>query len=182
VIFEIVIHPDSRLRKISKPVTEIDEQFKQFLKDFTETMYERDGVGLAAVQVGVLKRVIVIDVSEPKTKEDRKPVIYINPRIVDFGGEIEVEEGCLSVPKIYEPVKRYEWVKVIAQDINLQEFEVEAKDVLAIALQHEIDHLDGKLFIDKISPLKYQRITSKMEKYKKNLEKQKEKAKEAQKE
>ncbi|MBN2695152.1 peptide deformylase [bacterium] len=169
-ILDIVIHPDARLRKISAPITAITEELKKFLEDFTETMYERDGVGLAAPQVGVLKRVVVIDINAGDDSKERNPVIYINPEIVSADGYVEFEEGCLSVPKIYEKVIRRETVVVKAYDINMREFITEADGMLAIALQHEIDHLNGKLFIDYISKLKYQRITKKMEKYKKDLD------------
>lgn len=168
-ILDIVIHPDARLRKISAPITLITDEFKKFLKDFTETMYERDGVGLAAPQVGVLKRVVVIDINAGDETKEKNPIVYINPEIISAEGYVEFEEGCLSVPKIYEKVTRHEKVVVKAFDINMKEFLIETDGMLAIALQHEIDHLNGKLFIDYISKLKYQRITKKMEKYKKDL-------------
>jgi len=168
-IMEILIHPDPILRKKSKRIEKIDDNFKDFLKDLTETMYEKDGVGLAAPQIGVLKRVVVIDVSDHQNGEKRAPQYFLNPEIIERKDFEVNEEGCLSVPDIHEDVKRATYVKVRFYDENLDFFELEAEGLLAIAIQHEVDHLDGKLFIDYLSPLKYQRITKKMKKYKKSL-------------
>ncbi len=168
-IMEILIHPDPILRKKSKRIEKIDDDFKDFLKDLTETMYEKDGVGLAAPQIGVLKRVVVIDVSDHQNGEKRAPQYFLNPEIIEREDFEVNEEGCLSVPDIHEDVKRATYVKVRFYDENLDFFELEAEGLLAIAIQHEVDHLDGKLFIDYLSPLKYQRITKKMKKYKKSL-------------
>ena len=168
-IMEILIHPDPILRRKSKRIEQIDDNFKNFLKDLTETMYEKDGVGLAAPQIGVLKRVVVIDVSDHQNGEERAPQYFLNPEIIDRKNFEVNEEGCLSVPDIHEDVKRATYVKVRFYDENLDFFELEAEGLLAIAIQHEVDHLDGKLFIDYLSPLKYQRITKKMKKYKKSL-------------
>jgi len=167
-ILDVLIHPDPRLRKISEKVKSTDEGFLKFLDDLTETMYKKDGIGLAAPQVGVLKRVVVIDITDPD-KEPPNPMIFINPEIIEKEGSVIMEEGCLSVPGIYEEVERYKYVKVRAYDKNLKEFTVESDDILAVVLQHEIDHLNGKLFIDKLSSLKYSRITQKMIKYKKKI-------------
>jgi peptide deformylase len=173
-VLDVLIHPDPRLRKISKKIDEIDEEMSIFLDDLTETMYVKDGVGLAAPQVGVLKRVVVIDISDPE-EESKNPIIFINPEIIQSSGEVFVEEGCLSVPKIYEEVGRFEKVIVKAFDKNMKEFTIEADEMLSVAIQHEIDHLNGKLFIDKLSSLKYTRITQKMIKYKKKQEENKKK-------
>ncbi len=173
-ILDVLIHPNPKLRKISKKINKIDDEMLQFLDNLTETMYEKDGVGLAAPQVGVLKRVVVIDISDPET-ESRNPIIFINPEILKSAGSVIIEEGCLSVPKIYEEVERFEKVTVKAYDKNMKEFTIDANEMLSVAIQHEIDHLNGKLFIDKLSSLKYSRITQKMIKYKKKLEDKKKK-------
>ncbi len=173
-VLDVLIHPNPKLRKISKKIEKVDDELLTFLNDLTETMYVKDGVGLAAPQVGVLKRVVVIDLSDPET-EKRDPIIFINPEIIKSEGEVIIEEGCLSVPKIYEEVDRFEKVTVKAYDKNMKEFTIEADEMLSVAIQHEIDHLNGKLFIDKLSSLKYSRITQKMIKYKKKLEDKKKK-------
>ena len=125
-----------------------------------ETMYQAPGIGLAAVQVDVLKRVIVIDISEDKSQ----PVCLINPEILERHGEEKMEEGCLSVPGIYEPVKRAERIKVRAQDREGQPFELDVNGLLAVCIQHEMDHLEGKLFVDYLSEMKRKRIQKKLEK------------------
>lgn len=173
-ILDVLIHPNPKLRKISKKIDKIDDEMLKFLDDLTETMYEKDGVGLAAPQVGVLKRVVVIDISDPEI-ETKNPIIFINPEISKPEGEVIIEEGCLSVPKIYEEVDRFKKVTVKAYDKDMKEFSIDADEMLSVAIQHEIDHLDGKLFIDKLSSLKYSRITQKMIKYKKKLEIEKKK-------
>jgi len=167
-VVEILIHPDPILRKRSKEIKVIDKEFKKFLVDLTDTMYEKDGVGLAAPQIGVLKRVVVIDVSEHQNGSPREPQYFINPVILEKKDYEVNEEGCLSIPDIHEDIKRASYVKVRYFDENLDQYELEAEGLLAIALQHEIDHLNGKLFIDYLSPLKYNRITKKMKKYKSN--------------
>ena len=175
-VLDILLHPNPILRKISKKIDKVDDNMLKFLDDLTETMYLKDGVGLAAPQVGVLKRVVVIDIADPEKNEKKNPIIFINPKIIKEEGEIIlIEEGCLSVPKIYEEVERFERVTVKAFDKNMKEFTIEADEMLSVAIQHEIDHLNGKLFIDKLSSLKYSRITKKMLKYKKSLEKTEEK-------
>jgi peptide deformylase len=159
-ILEILHYPDPRLRNMAKPVEVFDQKLGEFADSMLETMYESSGIGLAATQVGVAKRVVVIDVSETRDQ----PLCLVNPEIIEREGEEESEEGCLSVPTIYEKVTRSEKIKLKAQDKNGDIFEIEADGVLAICIQHEIDHLDGKLFIDYLSGLKRQRIRKKMEK------------------
>jgi peptide deformylase len=159
-ILTILEFPDERLRKIAAKVQTVDDKIKKLADDMLETMYESRGVGLAATQVNVHQRVIVIDVSEEKDT----PIFLINPEIIEKDGVEESEEGCLSVPGFFEKVKRAEHIKVKALDKEGQSYEFEARDLLAVCVQHEIDHLNGKLFVDYISPLKRQRIKKKLEK------------------
>ena len=149
-ILDIKIFPDPVLREKSKPVTEFNTELHRFLDSLTETMYEAGGVGLAAPQVGVLKRVAVIDI----TKEGTEPIEFINPVITVRNGSIPSEEGCLSIPGYREKIKRNLTVTVEAMNRKGEQFAVNAEDLLAICLQHEIDHLDGVLFIDHLSRLK----------------------------
>ncbi|MCW8919695.1 MAG: peptide deformylase [Gammaproteobacteria bacterium] len=156
-----ILHfPDERLRTVAKPVARIDQSLQQLIDDMLETMYDAPGIGLAATQVNCHQRLIVIDISEEKNR----PLALINPEILERDGVEEMEEGCLSVPGIYEPVQRAERVKVRALDRNGKPFELEADGLLAVCIQHEIDHLDGKLFVDYLSSLKRQRIKKKVEK------------------
>lgn len=158
---EILHYPDPRLRNISHAVTAVDERVRKLVDDMLETMYAAPGIGLAAIQVNVLQRVVVIDVSDDYCQ----PLVLINPEILLLEGEeIESEEGCLSVPGIYENVKRPERVHVRALDRNGEIFEIEAQGLLATCIQHEVDHLDGKLFVDYLSRLKRHRIRKKAEK------------------
>ena len=159
-ILDILHFPDSRLRNQARPVAEVDDRIRRLIDDMFETMYAAPGVGLAAVQVNVPRRVIVIDVSEGHDQ----PLALINPEILDREGEEEMEEGCLSVPGVYEPVRRAERVRVRALDRHGEPFEMEAEGLLAVCIQHEIDHLDGKLFVDYLSNLKRQRIRKRLEK------------------
>jgi peptide deformylase len=159
-ILNILHFPDPRLRNVAQQVAVVDEEIRKLVDDMFDTMYEAPGVGLAAVQVGVDKRVIVIDASEDKDQ----PYVFINPQILAKEGEEQMDEGCLSVPGIYEAVKRASWIKVKALDREGQEFEMEADGLLAVCIQHEIDHLDGKLFVDYLSEIKRSRIRKKMEK------------------
>lgn len=159
-ILTILEFPDERLRKIATPVKHIDEKIKTLTEDMLETMYYSKGVGLAATQVNVQQRIIVIDVSEEKNS----PMCLINPEIIEKDGIKESEEGCLSVPNFYEKVKRAEHIRVTALDKEGKRFEFEATDLLAVCVQHEMDHLQGKLFVDYLSPLKRQRIKTKLEK------------------
>ena len=159
-ILPILEFPDERLRKKAAVVKTVDDKIKKLVDDMLETMYESKGVGLAATQVDVHQRVIVIDVSEEKDD----PLFLINPEIIEKDGIKESEEGCLSVPGFFEKVKRAEHVRVKALNREGQSFEFEARDLLAVCVQHEMDHLNGKLFVDYISSLKRQRIKKKLEK------------------
>jgi peptide deformylase len=160
-ILKILEFPDPRLRTIAKPVTQFDAALLKLVEDLIETMYEADGVGLAATQVDVHKRLVVIDVSE----ERNAPMVFVNPEITVLDQcTREVKEGCLSVPGFYEPVTRPEHVLVSAQDQHGKTFELQPDGLLAVCVQHEMDHLNGKLFVDYVSALKRQRIRSKLEK------------------
>lgn len=156
----ILHYPDSRLRKLALPVETVDDGIRALVADLLETMYAAPGIGLAATQVNVQKRVIVMDVSENKNQ----PLALINPTLLDREGEEEMEEGCLSVPGFYEAVKRAERVRVSALDRDGEPFELETGGLLAVCIQHEMDHLDGKLFVDYLSALKRDRIRRKLEK------------------
>ncbi|WP_174624310.1 peptide deformylase [Candidatus Methylobacter favarea] len=159
-ILTILEFPDERLRKKAADVQTVDDKLKKLVDDMLETMYESHGVGLAATQVDRHLRVVVIDISEKKDT----PVCLINPEILEKEGVEESEEGCLSVPGFFEKVKRAEYIRVKALDREGQVFEFEARDLLAVCVQHEMDHLNGKLFVDYISPLKRQRIKKKLQK------------------
>ena len=159
-ILTILEFPDERLRKKAAVVKVVDDKIRRLLDDMLETMYESRGVGLAATQVDVHQRIVVIDVSDDK----EAPLILINPEIIEKDGVKEAEEGCLSVPGFFEKVTRAEHIRVRALNREGEIFEIEATELLAICIQHEIDHLDGKLFVDHISPLKRQRIKKKLEK------------------
>ncbi len=159
-ILSILEFPDKRLRTKAAVVETVDDSIRKLVDDMLETMYDAKGVGLAATQVNVHKRVIVIDVSEDKDE----PLYLINPEIIEKDGIEESEEGCLSVPGFFEKVTRAEHIKIRALDKEGQSYEMEAKDLLAVCIQHEIDHLDGKLFVDYLSPLKRKRIKDKLEK------------------
>ena len=159
-ILTILEFPDERLRKKAAVVKTVDDKIKRLIDDMLETMYESKGVGLAATQVDVHQRIIVIDVSEEKND----PLFLINPEILEKDGIKESEEGCLSVPGFYEKVNRAEHIRVKALNREGQSFEFEARDLLAVCVQHEMDHLNGKLFVDYISSLKRQRIKKKLEK------------------
>ena len=160
-VLKILEFPDPRLRTVARPVTQFDAALGRLVEDMLETMYEADGVGLAATQVDVHKRVVVIDVSEDRNE----PQVFINPEVTVLDPAMrEVKEGCLSVPGFYEPVTRPEHVLVKALDRHGEPFELRPDGLLAVCIQHEIDHLEGKLFVDHISSLKRQRIRSKLEK------------------
>ncbi|MFT4608613.1 MAG: peptide deformylase [Urechidicola sp.] len=162
-VLNILHFPDPKLRTVAKSVTLFDDELKQFVSDMFETMYEAPGIGLAASQVDRHIRLLVIDVSD---KSDA-PRCFINPEIVKSDGESCIDEGCLSIPGYYEPVTRADHVLVRAQDVNGDTFEVEAEGLEAVCIQHEMDHLLGKLFVDYLSPLKRNRIRSKLLKLKK---------------
>jgi peptide deformylase len=159
-ILDILHFPDPRLRNRAQPVTEVDEKLRRLVDDMFETMYAAPGIGLAATQVNEAKRVLVIDVSEDKST----PFCFINPEILERTGVEQMEEGCLSVPGVYERVSRAERVRVRALNREGEPFELEADGLLSVCIQHEIDHLDGKLFVDYLSNLKRQRIRKKLEK------------------
>lgn len=156
----ILHYPDPRLRKPALPVAAVDEGIRALVTNLLETMYAAPGIGLAATQVNVQQRVIVMDVSEHKNQ----PLALINPVILDRQGVEEMEEGCLSVPGFYETVQRAERVRISALDREGEPFELETGGLLAVCIQHEIDHLDGKLFVDYLSMLKRDRIRRKLEK------------------
>lgn len=157
---EILHYPDQRLRNVAKPVEKFDQQLQQLVKDMFETMYAAPGIGLAATQVNVHQQVIVIDISQDKDQ----PLCLINPEILESSGEEVSDEGCLSVPDIYDKVQRAECVTVKARDQHGDEFTLQANELLAVCIQHEMDHLQGKLFVDYLSPLKQQRLRKKLEK------------------
>jgi peptide deformylase len=159
-ILNILRYPDSRLHKVAAPVTVFDEGLKKLVADLAETMYAAPGIGLAATQVDVHKQVIVVDVSDRRDSL----VVLVNPEILEATGESDIEEGCLSVPGIYELVQRAERVKVRAYDQNGKAFTLEAQGLLAVCIQHEMDHLLGKVFVEHLSQLKQQRIRAKLAK------------------
>ena len=159
-ILPILEYPDARLKRIASPVTEFTPAVKKLVDDMAHTMYEAPGIGLAATQVNVHKRIVVIDVSE--AKNDLK--VFINPQIIMADGELTGEEGCLSVPGYYDTVKRASHVVVKAQDASGVPFELEATDLLAVCIQHEMDHLVGTVFVDHLSQLKQIRVKTKMKK------------------
>ena len=160
MILNILQYPDKRLRTIAKPVVSVDETIKQKVKDMFETMYEAPGIGLAATQVNFHQRIIVIDISD----QCNEPICLINPKIFEKSGEIQWEEGCLSVPDYYENIIRANDIKVQALNQHGETFELEASEMLSVCIQHEIDHLNGILFIDHLSKLKQKRLKKKTEK------------------
>ena len=157
---EILHFPDPRLRRRAEAVSVVDDDVRRLIDDMLETMYEAPGIGLSAPQVNIAKRVITIDVSQDRSA----PLCLVNPEIHAVSGETETEEGCLSVPGVYEIVKRPERVRVSALGRDGRSREIEAEGLLAVCIQHEIDHLDGRLFVDYLSRLKRQRIRKKAEK------------------
>ena len=159
-ILDVLRFPDERLRTVAAPVETFTPELQQIVDDMFETMYAEEGIGLAATQVDIHQRIIVIDVSENREEQ----LVLINPEILEQSGSTGIEEGCLSVPGSRALVPRAEWVKVRALDRHGKPFELEADDLLAICIQHEMDHLVGKLFVDYLSPLKRQRIRQKLEK------------------
>jgi peptide deformylase len=159
----ILEYPDPRLRKMAKPVQTVDDAVRQLAADLLETMYAAKGVGLAATQVDVHRRVLVLDVSE----ERNQPMVFINPEILSAEGRGPGEEGCLSVPDVYEKVQRATHIRARALGLDGLPFEMEAEGLLAICIQHEMDHLEGKLFVDYLSELKRQLIRRRLEKERK---------------
>ena len=166
-ILNILRYPDARLHKVAKPVTEFGERLQKLVADMAETMYDAPGVGLAATQVDVHERVVVVDISE--THDQLK--VFVNPEVVWASEEKQVyEEGCLSVPGIYDGVERPARVKVRALDQHGKEFEIDADGLLAVCIQHEMDHLRGKVFVEYLSPLKRNRIKSKLLKEERDMQ------------
>lgn len=159
-LLNILRYPDARLHKTASPVTVFDEPLKRLVADMAETMYAAPGVGLAATQVDVHKQAIVLDVSERRDSL----LVLINPEILDASGVSDIEEGCLSVPGIYDTLERAERVKVRAFDQNGNAFTLEAQGLLAVCIQHEMDHLKGKVFVESLSQLKQQRIRARLAK------------------
>jgi peptide deformylase len=159
-LLNILRYPDARLHKVAVPVTVFDQPLKQLVADMAQSMYEAPGIGLAATQVDVHRQLIVIDVSERRDSL----VVLINPEIVDASGVSDIEEGCLSVPGIYDTLERAERVKVRARDQNGNLFTLEAQGLLAVCIQHEMDHLKGKVFVESLSQLKQQRIRARLAK------------------
>ena len=157
-LLPILRYPDPRLHKRAAPVAVVDDSIRQLVADMAETMYEAPGIGLAATQVDVHQRVVVIDTSDDRTRL----MAFINPEIIEKSGEQTCEEGCLSVPGIYEKVTRAERVRVKALNEQGEPFELEAEGLLAVCIQHEIDHLDGKVFVEYLSPLKLNRIKTRL--------------------
>ena len=169
---DIVIYPNEILKTKAEEVKEFNEEIRNLVNDMFETMYKKGGVGLAANQVGVLKRVVVIDLHSKTEKQGKEQIVLINPKIVAQEGEIVKEEGCLSLPGLYKKVKRAAYVKVKAQNLNGEEFEIEGEGLLARAFQHEIDHLNGIVFIDRLSPLQKRLALEKYKKLKRKYERE----------
>lgn len=159
-LLPILHYPDPRLHKFAQPVAEVDDEIRKLVRDMADTMYAAPGVGLAATQVDVHKQVIVIDISE--THDEL--LVLINPQILEARGRSEYEEGCLSVPGIFEVVTRAEWIKVRALGLDGQAFTREATGMMAVCIQHEMDHLKGKVFVEYLSRLKQDRIVAKLKK------------------
>ncbi|MEQ9913139.1 peptide deformylase [Pectobacterium polaris] len=162
-VLQVLHFPDERLRITAQPVKEVNADIQRIVDDMFDTMYEEEGIGLAATQVDIHQRIIVIDVSEERDQR----LVLINPELIEKSGDTGIEEGCLSIPETRALVPRAERVKVRALDREGKAFELEASELLAICIQHEMDHLVGKLFIDYLSPLKRQRIRQKLEKLEK---------------
>jgi len=154
----ILQYPDPRLHTVARPITRVDESVRELVRDMADTMYDAPGVGLAATQVDVHRRVIVIDTSETKDALQ----VLINPEIIERFGEQECDEGCLSVPGIYEPVVRASRVIVEATNLDGERIRIDADGLLAVCIQHEMDHLEGKVFVERLSRLKQSRIRSRM--------------------
>ena len=157
-ILNILKYPDERLYKVAREVKVVNNEIKTLISDMAETMYEAPGIGLAATQVDFHQRIIIIDISEDKNNL----LVMINPILLESKGEEINQEGCLSVPEVFEKVKRAEWIKISAIDINGKKFELEADGLLAVCIQHEMDHLEGKVFVDYLSNLKKNRIKKKL--------------------
>lgn len=159
MIREVLTYPDKRLKQLSKTVEHFDKELHRLLEDMVETMIAKNGIGLAAIQIGVPLRVLIINIPDSEGNQNKETLIEaINPKIVEAKGSTTYTEGCLSVPEYYDEVERYEWVKVEYQNRHGEHVSIETDDLLAIAFQHEIDHLDGHLFIEKLPMLKRKRF------------------------
>lgn len=165
-LLDVLLYPDVRLTKVAQPVEKVDDNIRRIIDDMFETMYHHEGIGLAATQVNIHQRIITIDIEGDKTNQ----LVLINPEVLESSGEAAIEEGCLSIPGCRALVPRKSQVKIKALNRHGEPFELAADELLAICIQHEIDHLNGVLFVDHISPLKRQRFKQKMEKLKKQLE------------
>ena len=159
-LLHVLRYPDPRLHKVAAKVVRVDDEVRRLINDMAETMYAAPGIGLAATQVDVHKRVIVIDISDTRDQLQA----FVNPELLEQSGEIEWEEGCLSVPGVYETVQRAQRVKVQALDAAGERFTLEAEDLLAVCIQHEMEHLEGKVFVEHLSRLKQQRVLAKLRK------------------
>ena len=159
-LLQILAYPDPRLRKVAAPVAAVTAEVERLIRDMAQTMYAAPGVGLAATQVDVHKRIVVIDVSD--TRDELR--VFVNPHILAAEGEAEAEEGCLSVPGYYDRVRRAARVRVRALDAKGEPFELEADGMLAVCIQHEMEHLEGKIFVDHLSPLKRSRLVARLRK------------------
>ncbi len=157
-LLDILVYPDKRLRQRAEPVTVFDAELEKLVQDMAETMYAAPGIGLAAIQVNVLKRVVVMDLSEEKN--DLK--VFINPEVTPLEGTQEFEEGCLSVPGVFASVERVERVRINAMDVKGNPFEIETDGLLSVCIQHEVDHLNGKVFVDYLSRMKQERVRKKL--------------------
>ncbi|QCI17873.1 peptide deformylase [Buchnera aphidicola (Acyrthosiphon lactucae)] len=166
-LLKILYYPDTRLRLIAKPVNIINKKIQKIANNMIDTMYQEEGIGLAATQVNIQLQIIVINTME----KEKNNLILINPKIIQQEGDISIEEGCLSIPEYRASIPRYNYIKVQAINIYGKKIEIEAESILSICIQHEIDHLKGKLFIDYLSKFKRERIHKKMKKFKKIIKK-----------
>ncbi|SNR64523.1 peptide deformylase [Desulfurobacterium atlanticum] len=167
---EILLYPHEILLKKAEKVTEFNEELKNIVNQMFETMYKRGGLGLAGNQVGILKRIVVMDLNSGKENQGKEQIILINPEIVEMEGEQINQEGCLSLPGLYKKVKRAAYVKVKAQNLEGEEFTIEGENLLARAFQHEIDHLNGIVFIDRLSPIQKRLALQRYKKLKRDFE------------
>jgi len=165
-LLDILVYPDNRLRQRAEPVTDFTPELEELVANMAETMYAAPGIGLAAIQVNVPKRVVVMDLSEDKSALQ----VFINPEITPLEGVQEHEEGCLSVPGVFASVERVERVRIRAQDLKGEPFEIETDGLLSVCIQHEVDHLDGKVFVDYLSRMKQDRVRKKLLKEQKEFQ------------
>ena len=162
-LLKILYYPDTRLRLVAKPVSKVDKKIQKIANNMIDTMYQEEGIGLAATQVNIQLQIIVINTME----KEKNNLVLINPKIIKKEGSISIEEGCLSIPKYRTSVPRYNYIKVQAINFYGEEIEIETESIVSICIQHEIDHLKGKLFIDYLSKFKRDRIQKKIKKFKK---------------